>query len=176
METINEQHLSCKAAVDVIVLDGDGSRWVREGDATCPSWADGVPAPVDADGNVVPLATHVMYGRRGDAYLMDRFSFDIGTKSWIAYFERRGSSDSTEVSNLRLKWPGVPVLSKPDGWDRLLGDLDRAAGKACPTCHYACGRMTQCGSCRFYKSPNGDCDGAVLSEIARRIRDLIGEE
>ncbi len=39
METINEQHLSYRATGDVIVLDGDGSRWVREGEATCPSWA-----------------------------------------------------------------------------------------------------------------------------------------
>ena len=151
---------------------GEGSSMTEEKKA----WYEGIPAPVDADRNVVPLTTQVMFGRRGDAYSMDMFSFDMGTKSWIAYFERRGSSDSTEVSNLRLKRPVVQGLSKPDSWERLLGDLGRAAGKVCPTCHYAHGRMTQCSSCRFYKSPNGDCEGAVLSEVARRIRDLIGEE
>lgn len=157
----------------------DGREAWREGSSMTEekkAWYEGIPAPVDADGNVVPLTTQVMFGRRGDAYSMDRFSFDMGTKSWIAYFERRGSSDSTEVSNLRLKRPLVQGLSQPDSWDRLLGDLDRAAGRACPTCHYACGRMTQCRSCRFHKIPSGGCEGAVLSEIARRIRNLMGEE
>lgn len=65
METINEQHLPHRATGDVIVLDGDGSRWVREGEATCPSWAEGVPAPVDRDGNVVPLTTRRLYDGEG---------------------------------------------------------------------------------------------------------------
>lgn len=32
-----EQHLPYKAMGDVIVLDGDGSRWVRETIGTCPN-------------------------------------------------------------------------------------------------------------------------------------------
>ena len=32
-----EQHLPYRATGDVVVLDGDGSRWVRETNETCPN-------------------------------------------------------------------------------------------------------------------------------------------
>ena len=139
-------------------------------------WFGKIPVPVDADGNEVSLVTEVMYDRAGYECVINSFSFDMATKHWIAYYKRRGTGDSNKVSNLRLKQPGGPGLSKPDSWERLLGDLDRTEGKAYATCRFACGRMTQCRFCRFHKSPNGDCEGAVLSEVARRIRDLRGED
>ncbi len=38
--TKTEQHLPYRATADVVVLDGDGSRWVREDEAPSPSqWA-----------------------------------------------------------------------------------------------------------------------------------------
>ena len=37
----SEQHLPYRATGDVVVLDGDGSRWVREVDLTCPWLTDG---------------------------------------------------------------------------------------------------------------------------------------
>ena len=32
----SEQHLPYRSTADVVVLDGDGSRWVREPNGTCP--------------------------------------------------------------------------------------------------------------------------------------------
>ena len=32
----SEQHLPYRSTADVVVLDGDGSRWVRETNGTCP--------------------------------------------------------------------------------------------------------------------------------------------
>ena len=61
-----EQHLPYRATGDVIVLDGDGSRWVREGEAPCPSLAEGISAPVDEDGNAVLLMTMKTYD--GEVY------------------------------------------------------------------------------------------------------------
>lgn len=31
MTSVSEQHLPYRSTADVVVLDGDGSRWVREG-------------------------------------------------------------------------------------------------------------------------------------------------
>lgn len=60
-----EQHLPYKAMGDVVVLDGDGSRWVRETNGTCPNanrtCPNNVQKPMDADGNAVLLMTMKTY-------------------------------------------------------------------------------------------------------------------
>lgn len=47
----SEQHLPYRSTADMVVLDGDGSRWVRETNGTCPnnvpiSPKNGAPSPV----------------------------------------------------------------------------------------------------------------------------------
>lgn len=144
------------------------------------AWYEGIPAPVDADRNVVPLTTQVMFGRRGDAYSMDRFSFDIGTKSWIAYFERRGSSDSTEVSNLRLKRPVVQGLSQPDSWERLSDDLGRYNDTKVMCEYFGLTADGTCDGCRAHslraRHPGRSCIAFALDDVVSRVRALRGEE
>lgn len=152
-----------------VVLDGDGSRWVREGETPCPSWAEGIPAPVDADGEVVPLMTRVMYGRRGDACVIDMFSFDMGTKSWIAYFERRGSSDSTEVSNLRLRRPDGKGSPQPDSWERLEADVESMSHKENVCCYFGHGNDISCDVCPAIDIDKY-CPAAVARDILRRAK------
>lgn len=168
-----EQHLPYKATGDVVVLDGDSSRWVREGETPCPSWAEGIPAPVDADGEVVPLMTRVMYGRRGDACVIDMFSFDMGTKSWIAYFERRGSSDSTEVSNLRLRRPDGKGSPQPDGWERLEADIESMSHTYSACNYFNHNAYIPCTACPA-GTLSGNCNMKVVRDIFRRSKALAG--
>lgn len=50
----SEQHLPYRSVADVVVLDGDGSRWVREPNGTCPdanrTCPDNVPFSPNNDG------------------------------------------------------------------------------------------------------------------------------
>ena len=70
MTESGEQHLPYRATGDVVVLDGDGGRWVRETNVTCPNanrtCPNNVPKPMDADGNAVLLVTMKTYD--GEVY------------------------------------------------------------------------------------------------------------
>ena len=77
------------------------------------AWAQGVPAPVDADGKVVPLTTEVMYDddgeeRKGSIYRS--FIWSRERDRW--YFGV--INGSREVASLHL--------TRPDSWKRLEED------------------------------------------------------
>ena len=88
------------------------------------SWAASVPAPVDADGEVVPLTTEVMYDEGGKEVLVNHFRLaghNVGD---------------------RLKWrvremPGAVLdldllhLHRPDSWERLEEDLNLGCRDYC---------------------------------------------
>ena len=54
------------------------------------SWAKDVPAPVDADGNVVPLTTKVMYDDDGDRLSVASFTFYVEGGFWRVSYEKGG--------------------------------------------------------------------------------------
>lgn len=132
------------------------------------SWAEGVPAPVDRDGNVVPLVTRMLYDETGRKFAVSEIAlvnFMIG-----------------EGQTWRVKRPnGLAMmldrchLERPDSWERLLKDLDRAAdtnGAFRDACYYLTGDVdTECVNCKSYQ--NGKwCTQTMTADIARRIREL----
>ena len=173
METINEQHLSYRATGDVIVLDGDGSRWVREGEATCPSWAEGIHVPVDADGNVVPLRTDTLYTHDGNRFCVEGINYLLKKNGWIVYghHERPTVYESYSLRCLHL--------AKPDSWERLLDDLDNVTeGEGIAECLYMHrdGLDIQCSGCRLEDFESDlDCSCLSYADIAARIRKLRGD-
>lgn len=126
------------------------------------AWAKDIPAPVDADGEVVPLTTEVMYDEGGKEVLVNHFRLaghNVGD---------------------RLKWrvremPGAVLdldllhLHRPDSWERLEEDVARCDDKLI--------------SCAYYNRVLGECDGCpsngpeycgskIMHDILRRAKAL----
>lgn len=126
------------------------------------AWAEGVPAPMDADGRLVPLSTETLYTNDGERVTVEEVIFD-GTWWYVR------CSDTSRLRLLRLH------LAQPDSWERLLEDLCRAAGTSgnnvC-ACSYLTGdASTECGDCKSYKKGRW-CTQIMVEDIARRIREL----
>lgn len=83
------------------------------------SWAKGVPVPVDADGNVVPLDTEKLYTDDGEMVLVD--SICHGARLW---YVRRIYSDKTY-------WLDSLHLRRPDSWERLEEDVNLGCRDYC---------------------------------------------
>ena len=83
------------------------------------AWAKGVPAPVDADGDVVPLGTEKLYTDDGETVRVE--SICCGARLW---YVRRMSSDKTY-------WLDSLHLHRPDSWERLEEDLNLGCRDYC---------------------------------------------
>lgn len=99
------------------------------------AWAEGVPAPVDADGEVVPLTTKVMYDDDGEKFRIARFRLDLApgaSSTWVAeYAAISGLFPGRYVKNLHL--------ARPDSWERLEADVKK-------------------NPCEYFGMPDEGCD------------------
>ncbi len=85
------------------------------------SWVAGVPAPVDADGNVVPLATEVLYNGAGRKLKVRDIQFTReGAYQWTAYCIPQGRS----VADLFII--NCTYLHCPESWEQLEKDAKLA--------------------------------------------------
>lgn len=85
------------------------------------NWHEGVPAPVDADGNVVPLTTRTLYDEDGH---------EISVMEFNLIYSRR-----TGVPVCRVRRPDGMIfmldrchLERPDSWERIAHDIESAKG------------------------------------------------
>ena len=131
---------------------------------TAPSWAKGVPAPVDADGEVVPLTTKVMYGDDGMEYegsLYRSFIWSSERGRW--YFGAIGCTRG--VASLHLR--------RPDSWERLEEDVRNSENGS--TCGYYGMEAKPCGEdCPAYKDLQIPCAAIALKNVLRRAKALAG--
>lgn len=81
------------------------------------AWAEDVPAPMDADGRLVPLSTETLYTNDGERVTVEEVIFD-GTWWYVR------CSDTSPLRLLRLH------LAQPDSWERLEEDARKT------TCGY----------------------------------------
>lgn len=88
-----------------------------EDELTRVSWAEGVPTPRDADGEVVPLTTKVMFTDKGEMVRVE--SICHGARLW---YVRRMHSDKTY-------WLNALHLNRLDSWEKLEKDVSKAAGE-----------------------------------------------
>ena len=84
------------------------------------AWVHGIHAPVDADGEVVPLTTVVMYDKDGEEVRVSRFSltndgFEQNRRVWNA---RVMTGFIANLEDLHLH--------RPDSWERLEKDAKLA--------------------------------------------------
>lgn len=128
------------------------------------NWYDGVPAPVDADGNVVPLTTKVIYDDDGTELAASRFEFkNCGSnKGWTAFCAQ---------ANFGPQPYGLQELHlhRPDSWERLTDDLGRYEDAKSPCAYFDCMGKT-CAGCPV--EALSDCKYCALDDVARRVRAL----
>lgn len=123
------------------------------------SWAQGIPAPVDADGEAVPLTTEVMYDKDGREYKGSSYrSFIWSRERGRWYFGV--SEGSREVASLHL--------SRPDSWEQLGEDADKGV------CDYF--GHSLCLKCPGFNHAGHSCDKARAQDIVRRAKALAGRD
>lgn len=137
----------------------------------CPSWAEDVPAPVDRDGNVVPLTTRRLYDEAGR-------KFEVSEIALVNFMIGEGQTWRVKRPNGLAMMLDRCHLERPDSWERLMEDLDRAAGtfgsNTC-ACSYLTGDAnTECSECKRYEKVRG-CTQIMLADVARRIGALRKE-
>ena len=91
------------------------------------AWADGVPAPVDADGTVVPLDTKVMYTHMGKKIELSEFDLFHSVLSG-GFVWRAIRNTGHGVNDLRLS---CLHLRRPDSWERLEEDVNLGCRDYC---------------------------------------------
>lgn len=127
-----------------------------------------VMLPMDADGRSIPLDTKVLYSGPDKVKVLS-FSYYPLDDCWtVDHSMSRFCSKQCLSTELRL--------SPSDSWDKLLGDLDRAANGMTDgaECRYADNAGKTCKSCKFDEST--ECTGYIFADIADRIRTLKGKE
>ena len=129
------------------------------------AWANGVPAPVDADGEVVPLDTKVMYTGFGDEITLKRFMFYYS--NFRKCFVWHVANQDSAVFSLNILH-----LTCPDSWEKLEEDVARI-GSADDPCDYFnhadCGMP--CCSCPAHTDAE-DCTAGLARDVLRRAKAL----
>ena len=110
------------------------------------AWAEGVPAPKDADGVVVPLDTTELYTDDGEIIYVNSIRFNGNT--WFV-----GSENS-----YKLYWLNTLHRTEQDSWELLERDVLTLA------------------KCKFLADPEGDAKECIRRAKALAERDGEGAE
>ena len=126
------------------------------------NWYDGVPAPFDADGNVVPLTTRKLYDEDGREVEVVEVSL-VGPElngDWVWCV--RTPDGAALVLNLLH-------VESPDSWERLEKDVQRTAGG--DVCGYYDRAGKPCGNCPA-SCTQDNCLLVAVRDVMRRTKAL----
>lgn len=124
-------------------------------------WAKDVPAPKDADGEVVPLTSEELYTSGGMMIRVTYICFIGGL--WCAL-----SRDSESLLLLNALH-----LNRPDSWERLEKDVSRAEDKdICGYFGFAMNRpcIAECPA----RDARDSCAVTAVRDVMRRAKALAG--
>ena len=127
------------------------------------AWAHGIPAPKDADGNVVPITTLQMYDDDGNCGKINCYDSFFYNQALIAWFVGTDLvPEPVEVASLHL--------NRPDSWERLEEDVQKVSNEG--TCSYF-GAKACDDSCPAKCTPV-PCSTCALKDAMRRAKALAG--
>lgn len=125
------------------------------------AWAEGVPAPVDADGNVVPLTTKVVYDDGGEELTVRLICYRQSDGGWVAELCRPCAA----VMDTLIKFH----LSRPDSWEQLEEDIWKVVEN--DVCGYFDKSGKSCDGCPAHRT-QGSCLPVVRHDVMRRAKAL----
>ena len=127
------------------------------------SWAQGVPAPVDADGEVVPLDTRAMYDDDGGEMTIKSFTFYVDGGFW--------RTDPECPSVYAIDRVDLLHLHRPDSWEKLEKDVSKAAGEdICGYFGFALSRP--CSAECPARDVRDSCAVTAVRDVMRRAKAL----
>lgn len=140
-----------------------------EGGCTGASWAQGVPTPMDADGEVVPLTTVAMYDDDGKEVRVSRFSLTND-----GFKQNRWTWSVRVMTGFIVNLEDLHI-HRPDSWERLEGDVDRIRSDETDPdeCYYFDEKGIECSECPAMGS--GSCSRYIARDVMRRAKALAGK-
>lgn len=123
-------------------------------------WYDGIPTPVDMNGNVIPLDTRKLVDSCGNKREIEFIGYMPDRSSWFVHF----TDDWTYVSLDDY------TLALDDSLEKLADDLERYVnGNSCS--YFGMAADQTCDGCPA--SDRGEeCVSVALEDVVRRVRAL----
>lgn len=130
------------------------------------NWYEGVPAPVDNDGNVVPLTTRRLYDGYGGEHEVDEIVLvHSGISGGLVWRVRTPGGVALVLDLLHLE--------RPDTWERVEADLMAMVCEDSACYYFGAGANLDCGEC-----PAGNCAVScsveVVRDVLRRCKAIAG--
>lgn len=122
--------------------------------------ANGVPVPVDANGEVVPLTTKVMYDIYGGKHGVNFYSFAPESGYWTVNTDKQSNSEAHVTEGFHLH--------RTDSWEKLEEDADKGV------CDYF--GHSPCLKCPGFNHASHSCDKARAQDIVRRAKVLADRD
>ncbi len=126
------------------------------------NWYEGVPAPVDNDGNVVPLTTRRLYDGDGQEVSVMEYALIYSKYTGVQVWHVMSSDGSIFMLD-RCH------LVRPDSWERLEKDIQRTAGN--DVCGYYNKAGKPCGDCAAHRTQD-NCLLVAMRDVMRRTKAL----
>lgn len=160
--TMGEARALCAEIVDELLeICGSAEREIGR-----YAWVHGIPAPVDADGEAVPLTTRVMYDEGGEECRIDGFRLSLdpsASSTWWAGYVVVGFDTGGYVKDLHLR--------RPDSWEKLEKDVSKAEDK--DICGYFGFAMNRpCSAECPARDAHDSCAVTAMRDVMRRAKAL----
>ena len=130
------------------------------------NWYDGVPIPVDKDGNVVPLTTRRLYDGEGHEHDVKEIAL-VYSETSGGFVWRAKQSDSVVLV------PELLHLDRPDTWERVEADLMAMAYADCACYYFGAGTDLSCEECPAENCAES-CFVGAARDVLRRCKAIAG--
>ena len=123
------------------------------------SWYDGIPAPVDKNGDVVPLDTNELVNESGQKLKVSAIEYRPVADIWFVTF--MDQMHSVPLSRCAI----------PDSWERLESDINELARMDSACRYFVSDNIITCDACPA-KECAESCFIAAVRDILRRKKAL----
>lgn len=130
------------------------------------NWYDGVPTPVDKDGNVVPLTTRRLYDGEGHEHeVREIILVNSKLSGGLVWLVKDSDGPILTLSLLHIE--------RPDTWERLEEDIESMSRGASACNYFGHGQDIFCSACPV-KNLEKPCFVKVARDVFRRSKALAG--
>ena len=125
----------------------------------------GIEPPKDADGKVIPLDTETLYETDGQVFHVLAFRYSPRRRKWFASGGYTGDRNDWCIGTDKF------LLTPPDSWEKLTGDLRKAADSpyGLVECDYLHPEGEGCENC---PAKHEHCSKYAFTDIVDRIEKL----